>query len=152
MIVLASILLVQLPCRPVFGSRLDYCNSVLYGATKAKHCEAATCSEQATWLVADAARRISHITSILSNPHWLPLSQRINFNICRYHIQNNKMADHLICETFYRFSGFLEICALARLSDWQPKNKKKEKTSPFSAAFCHTATYVLNNLSGPYKL
>jgi len=64
----------------IVGARLDYCNFVLYGA--------ATSSTQKLQRVQNSLPRVvlqqprmSRVRTLLKSLHWLPVSQRIKFNV-----------------------------------------------------------------------
>ena len=62
------------------SSKLDYCNSLLYGLPKKQH-------EKLQRVLNCAARVVSkvqkyeHITPVLSSLHWLPIPQRIEYKV-----------------------------------------------------------------------
>ena len=64
----------------ITGSRLDYCNSVLYG-TSAKNIRKLQKVQNTLARVVTIRRRSEHITPILKHLHWLPIEHRITFKI-----------------------------------------------------------------------
>jgi len=68
------------------ASRLDYCNALFLGITKELACSASemTCIvsvQNAAAGLATGAKRSDHISPVLRHLHWLPVRQRVVFNI-----------------------------------------------------------------------
>ena len=61
-------------------SRLDYCNSLLYGISKHQLQKLQSIQNAAARLIT-GTRKFDHITPILFKLHWLPVEQRIKFKI-----------------------------------------------------------------------
>jgi len=61
-------------------SRLDYCNSLLYGISKTLTVKLQHVLNAAARIVS-RTKICSHVTPILKSLHWLPVSQRCNFKI-----------------------------------------------------------------------
>ncbi|MEO1006360.1 MAG: reverse transcriptase family protein [Cyanobacteria bacterium J06638_38] len=61
-------------------SRLDYCNSMLYGIPDNLLCHLQRLQNTAARLVT-RTRKHEHITPVLHSLHWLPVRQRISFKI-----------------------------------------------------------------------
>ena len=63
-----------------FTSRVDYCNSLLYGLPASQLNKVQRVLNTAARLVC-CAPRFNHITPLMYELHWLPLKQRIHFKI-----------------------------------------------------------------------
>ena len=76
-------------------SRLDYCNSVLYGIPKYQRDKLQGIQNIAARMIS-GTRSTDHITPILKNLHWLPVA-RINFKILliTYKILNGQSTSYL---------------------------------------------------------
>ena len=64
----------------IISSRLDYCNSLLYGINKAQLEQLQRCQNQAARIVS-LRKKYDHITPVLKDLHWLPVKARIDFKI-----------------------------------------------------------------------
>ena len=62
------------------SSRLDYCNSLLYGIADGLLQKLQSIQNAAARLITRARRR-DHITPVLRELHWLPVRQRIKFKV-----------------------------------------------------------------------
>ena len=64
----------------IITSRLDYCNSLLFGLPQELTMKMQIVMNAATRLVTKT-RKFDHITSVLCDLHWLPVSYRCQFKI-----------------------------------------------------------------------
>ena len=62
------------------NSRLDYCNSLLYGVGEGLMDRLQRGQNAAAWLVS-GAKKYDHITPIMMNLHWLPIRRRVTFKV-----------------------------------------------------------------------
>jgi len=65
----------------IVGSRLDYCNSVLYGMSQANISRLQRVQNILARVVVRAPWTVSSL-DIRRDLHWLPVSQRITFKLC----------------------------------------------------------------------
>ena len=77
-------------------SRIDYCNSILYGLPTAEYEKLQRVQNIAARLITGSSRR-DHITPVLKNLHWLPIKSRITFKILllTYKILNGQSPSYL---------------------------------------------------------
>ena len=61
-------------------SRLDYCNSLLYGA-KQSNIDRLQCCQNNAARVISKRRKFDHISPVLRELHWLPVEHRISYKI-----------------------------------------------------------------------
>ena len=61
-------------------SRLDYCNSLLYGA-KQSHIDRLQCCQNNAATIISKRRKFDHISPVLRKLHWLPVEHRISYKI-----------------------------------------------------------------------
>jgi hypothetical protein len=64
----------------LIGTRLDYCNSVLYG-TSTSNIKKLQRVQNSLARVVTGTRRSEHITPVLARLHWLPVAQRVAYKI-----------------------------------------------------------------------
>ena len=61
-------------------SRMDYCNSLLYGA-KQSHIDRLQCCQNNAARIISKRRKFDHISPVLRELHWLPVEHRISYKI-----------------------------------------------------------------------
>ena len=61
-------------------SRLDYCNSLLYGA-KQSHLDWLQCRQNNAARIISKRHKFDHISPVLRELHWLPVEHRISYKI-----------------------------------------------------------------------
>ena len=80
------------------GSRLDNCNSLLYGITKQQIQRLQRVQNTAARVIT-MTRKYDHITPILRELHWLPIQERIQFKcLCLTYKAIHGMAPEYICD------------------------------------------------------
>ena len=82
-------------------SRLDYCNSLLYGINGYLVSQLQRCQNNAVCIVS-LRRKYDHITPVVKDQHWLSVEQRINYIICCWPTRLNMAWPHLTCHHYCR--------------------------------------------------
>ena len=124
-------------------SRIDYCNSLLYGVTATNLTKLQRVQDAAARLVCSVPRN-GHDTPSLINHHWLPIRFRIYFKIAMFafkciHGQAPNYLKNLIAikkSTRHKL----------RLSIQLQDNSRKTKKTLGDRAFSHAAARVWNSL------
>ncbi len=131
-------------------SRLDYCNSLLYGISKSQVARLQLVQNAAAKFLKNG-RKFDHVTPILRALHWLPVHFRIEFKIllfvfkCLNNLAPNYLSD-LLCP--YNPSRSLRSSYLNLLTI--PCSRLKRRgTEPFWWWALDCGTVCLYNLEWP---
>lgn len=71
----------KLAANALVTSRIDYCNSLLYGINKGLVHRLQIVQNSLARAVVPSCRRYDHISPVLKQLHWLPVQQRIEFKV-----------------------------------------------------------------------
>ena len=130
------------------SSKLDYCNSVLYGLPAKQLSKLQRLQTSAARLVTKSKRR-DHINPVARQLHWLPINQRIVFKV--------------LLITFKIINGYAPSYLSSLLESYKPKRTLPSATKglltvPISStttygdrAFLIAAPKLLNNLPDSIK-
>ena len=138
----------DLPSRPktvataVVSSRLDYCNSLLYGMTDCNIHRLQRIQNSLARLVTNSNSR-SHITPILAELHWLPVNARIEYKVALLTYKTMTTERPLYLHELLRL--YKPVRQL-RSSSHCSLHDDGAKTVFGSRAFCHAAPTVWNSL------
>jgi len=72
-------------------SRIDYCNAVLHGAPSGTIQKLQRVQNNAARVVLKVTRQ-SHANSLLQEPHWLPVEQRITYKLAVLTYKTHQMS------------------------------------------------------------
>lgn len=128
------------------SSRLDYCNSLLYGITASNICKLQRVQNVLARLVHSSGTRLP-TNQILADLHWLPVNARINYKIAllTYKVLTTGRPTYL-----RNIVNMHEPARLLRSSAHHLLHDRAARTAFGSRAFCHAAPAVWNKL--PYSL
>ena len=124
------------------GSRLDYCNAVLYGANKTTLSRLQRIQNNLARVVLQVPRR-THALSLLQQLHWLPVEHGITYKTAllayKVHAQSSQAYLHSLL-TSRSFSRTL------RLSETPKFVQPRVRTVIANRSFCVAAPVVWNSL------
>src|SRR6218665_3435686 len=124
-------------------SKLDYCNSLLYGTSESNLNKLQRVQNDLARVVLRAPWR-SHAAPLLQDLHWLPIRFRITYKVAlmTYKVRHSKEPSYL----YSVLHDYIPTRAL-RSSDQHFLENPKSSTAKASRAFRHSAPVVWNNLS-----
>ena len=127
------------------SSRLDYCNSLLYGLPQAQINKIQRVQNAAARLIFKQPK-ISHITPVLHQLHWLPVKYRIEFKILLFTFKAiHGMVPDYICKLVRRKSpDRYSLRSSQRIILEIPSGKIFSTLG--GRAFCYAAPNLWNNL------
>src|SRR6218665_1962526 len=125
-------------------SRLDYCNSVLYGIPASTLQRLTTVLHCAAKLIKNLSPR-DHVTPTLRELHWLPIPARINFKICllMYRVYTNSSPSYvssLVTRSIRKFGN--RAFALAGPAEWNKLAVFINKSSSLPLFKTNLKTYL----------
>jgi len=108
------------------SSRLDYCNSLLYGVSNELLQKLQVIQNVAARVVM-GARKFDHITPLLRKLHWLPVRQRIRFTLamtiykCLYGLVPQYLADDCVLVSSVASRQHLRSADTQKLVVWRTR-------------------------------
>ena len=130
------------------SSRLDYCNSLLYGITNTELNRLQRIQNSLCRIITRTSR-FAHITPHLKSLHWLPIRFRIKFKICTltYKALNTSTPSYLRdCLSFRNTERKIRRITVASLTE------DKANTGYGSRAYSIAAPFLRNKLPEEVQL
>ena len=119
----------------IVGSRLDYCNSLLFGAAQKTLDKLQRVQNNLARIVCDVGRRDAHTQTLLCHLHWLPIRRRIDFKVATLCYKAHRLGQPpYLSSTLHRYvpSRLLRSSGSDRLD--QPTSKTVNADRRFSVA------------------
>ena len=123
-------------------ARLDYCNSIRYGTYAGNLSRIQRVIKTLAWVVSGARKR-DHITPVLADLHWLPITSRIRFKVA---LQTYKTLTMKKPEYLTDLLSFQTASRSHRSSSTNRLHVDVARASFASRAFRHVAPPVWNAL------
>jgi hypothetical protein len=129
-------------CCSIVNSRLDYCNSLLYGSS-AKNLDKLQRVQNTLARVVSGARRRDHIKPVLKKLHWLPVRERIKYKIA---LMSQKVISTRQPEYLADIVNVYQPTRQLRSSSQQKLTGRCTKTSTGDRAFSCASKEIWNTL------
>jgi hypothetical protein len=129
-------------CCSIVNSRLDYCNSLLYGSS-AKNLDKLQKVQNTLARVVSGARRRDHIKPVLKKLHWLPVRERIKYKIA---LISQKVISTRQPEYLADIVNVYQPTRQLRSSSQQKLTGRSTKTSTGDRAFSCASKEIWNTL------
>ena len=109
----------------LISTRLDYCNSLLSGACSKLFARLQRVQNSAARIVSKVPKT-AHVTPILKNLHWLPVSKRVEYRILllTFNILNSTVPEYL-SSLLYSYKPVRELRSSSQQLLFVPKSKLK---------------------------
>ena len=109
----------------LISTRTDYCNSLLSGACSKLFARLQRVQNSAARIVSRLPKT-AHVTSILKNLHWLPVSKRVEYKILllTFNILNSTVPEYL-SSLLYSYKPVRELRSSSQQLLFVPKSKLK---------------------------
>ena len=127
----------------LISSRLDYCNSLLYGISESLIYKLQKIQNMAAKIVTNH-RKFDHVTPLLRGLHWLPVKFRINYKVLliTYKALNGK-APSYISDMITQYAPERNLRSSTKYNLHQPRTKLK---TGGDRAYCSAAPTLWNSL------
>ena len=124
------------------GSKLDYCNALLYGISQSNMTKLQRIQNTAARITMEAPRR-THAVDLLKELHWLPVKYRVEFKIATFLYKSMSLKEpKYLSEFLYQ----KECSRSTRSADQQLLQVPRSGTEIFTRAFQICAPTIWNNL------
>ena len=111
--------------RTLILSKLDYCNSLLYGIDKKQLNRLQVLQNRCARLIFRQPRR-SHATPLLRSLHWLPIPERIQFKVlCLCFKAFHQMSPHYLSSYFQLYRTTYALRSDSTITFSVPRSKKQ---------------------------
>ena len=132
--------------RSLVISRIDYCNSLLYGIT-VKNTQ--KLQNRAARLVFKV-NQMEHTTPLLKELHWLPVNERITYKLLTFAYKSRHETTPLYIQNLLKTHTFSDGMFLRSHADGSLLECNRTHTSYGDNAFCNSVPALWNQL--PVKL
>jgi len=131
----------------IVGSRLDYCNSLLYGTSQTNISKLQRVQNTLARIVVGSARR-DHITPVLRDLHWLPVASRIEYKVAllTFKVRLTHQPEYLL-STVQDYTPTRNLCSASQ----NLLSSRRTHTAIAQQSLNYASSHVWNNLSSRVK-